>query len=334
MVPATKFDDQLRAALPADWPEVGLLLAVSGGADSVAMLRAAAALQRPLTAQLAVAHFNHRLRGRESQADERFVVALCQLLGLDCSVGQAPQGIEEGEAGARKARYDFLQQTAERLGTRYLATAHTADDQAETILHHMLRGTGLAGLAGMPWLRPLGPAVTLVRPMLNRTRAEVLAYVAALDQPYREDQSNRDLKFTRNRIRHELLPLLKRDYSPSVVDSLSRLGVLAGEVQQMIEARACQVLQDSVIDGVPHRVTLDARKLAVEDVHVVREALVLLWRSQGWPLGSMGFDEWRLLAEMAIEPDSPARPKTRKRVFPGAITAHRRGNQLVLSVAT
>ena len=139
-----------------------------------------------------------------------------------------------------------MQSTAERLGARYVVTAHTADDQAETILHRILRGTGVAGLAGMRRARPLGPAATLIRPLLDVRRAEILAYLSELQQPFQDDASNSDLGFTRNRIRHELLPRLAADYNSDVVAALLRLGQTAHDAQQHIDAAVEELLCDVV----------------------------------------------------------------------------------------
>lgn len=327
--------------LPMNWQDLTVLVAVSGGADSVSLLRAmvelraTAGLRAAGAGRLVVGHFNHRLRGEHAEADEQFVIRLCEQLSLDCQVGRAgTPGVLVGgdglEAAARDARYEFLQHTAEQLGARYVVTAHTADDQAETILHHVLRGAGLAGLAGMRRTRPLGPAVTLIRPMLNVTRDEVLGYLAALDQPFREDATNRDRQFMRNRIRHELLPLMKRDYSPAIVDSLLRLGKLAADAQRLIDADAQRLLDASIVHADAARVTLDCRQLAGADRHLVREALVTVWRRQQWPLQAMGFAEWDLLADMALTLESAAGAENCKRIFPGAITAQRQDEQLAM----
>ena len=156
------FEAQLAAAWPPeDWQDVTVVLAVSGGADSVALLRAMTAVRGGGEGRLAAAHLNHQLRGAESDGDEAFVVELCGRLGIACEVGRTPAGelaAESGdgiEAAARDARYRFLAATAARLGARFVATAHTADDQAETILHRILRGTGIGGLAGIARTRPL-----------------------------------------------------------------------------------------------------------------------------------------------------------------------------------
>ena len=235
--------------------------------------------------RLAVAHFNHRLRGGQSDADEQFVVELCGSLGLDCHVGRAEgtpiESAGDGlEATARAGRYAFLRQTAERIHARYVVTAHTADDQAETILHHVMRGTGLAGLEGIARVLPLGPAVSLVRPLLDASRAEVIDYLSSLDQPFCQDATNDDWQFTRNRIRHELLPLLARDYSPGVVAALVRLGALARDAQDVLEAVGEASLDRSLVESDAARLVLDCRALDAEHRHVVREMLIAAWRRQ------------------------------------------------------
>src|SRR5688572_29033082 len=208
------YDFELRLATdwpPAAWREVTVIAAVSGGADIVALLRALLAIRQQGAGRQVAAHCNHRLRGAESEADAAFVADLCRQLGLTCEIGivdvsQAANSGDGLEAAAREARYGFLKSVAARHGARYLATAHTADDQAETLLHRIVRGTGLAGLAGIPRVRPLNELTTLIRPLLGARRSEVLAYLADIGQEYRHDASNLDRRFTRNRIRHELLP--------------------------------------------------------------------------------------------------------------------------------
>ena len=173
---------------------------------------------------------------------------LARQLGLACEVADGRRrsgGWHRGqgiEATARRARYAVLEEMAGRSGARFVVTAHTADDQAETILHRILRGTGLRGLGGMARSRRLGPA-TLLRPLLGIGRAELAAYLRDRRQAFRTDASNRDLRFARNRIRNELLPLLLAHYNPAVVDALLRLGELAGESQSLIDAMVRDVAQ-------------------------------------------------------------------------------------------
>jgi tRNA(Ile)-lysidine synthase len=327
---ASNFAQRLALAWPpAGWRDLTVLVAVSGGADSVALLRGLAEIQLAGPGRLVGAHFNHRLRGADSDADEQFVVELCRSLSQECEVGRADASLAAAgsdglEAAARTARYCFLQAAAERLGARYVVTAHTADDQAETILHRVVRGTGLAGLAGMPRFRPLGPAVTLLRPLLGLRRSDVAAYLAELGQPYREDATNADASFTRNRIRHELLPQLAKQYNPLVVEALLRLGRLAGEAQSVISTEVDALLLNCLRRESPNRISIDCRELAALPRAIVRELLVIAWRGQGWGEQSMGFDHWERLADL-VQNASPA-----ALTLPGAVQATRSGHELTL----
>jgi tRNA(Ile)-lysidine synthase len=354
---------RFEIALTNSWPparrqDVTVLLAVSGGADSVALLRGMAALGPASAGKLVVAHYNHRLRGDESDADERFVVELAGRLDLEVRVGRAlapppgpsesaepddrraasaaddpadriaPQAPRTSEERSRGARYDFLAHTARELGARYVATAHTADDQVETVLHHVLRGTGLAGLAGMPAARELTPGIALVRPLLAMRRSEVLAYLSELGQAFRDDDTNRDLGYTRNRLRHELLPRLAADYNPRIVDALLRLGALAADAKSFIEAQASSLAERCVTQSGPARILIDTTLLSTAPRALVREVLIAAWRAQGWPMQGMGYDQWELLATLAA---GPAGSQTSKRVLPGEVLAERAEDRLTLS---
>ena len=307
---------------PSAWQDTGVLVAVSGGVDSVALLRALAALKTTGRGRLAVAHFNHRLRADAGQ-DAEFVAELAGRLELPIELGQADTAATaradgDGiEAAARHERYRFLQSAAERIGTRYVVTAHTADDQAETILHRIIRGTGIAGLAGMRRVRPLGDAVTLLRPILAINRAEVLAYLTHLGQTHREDPSNASHAHTRNRIRHSLLPLLKADYNSEVMPALLRLGTAAGEAQRIIDHLIDERIEAAVKFPDADRATIDCDSLRDDDRHLIREVFIAIWRRQSWPQQSMGFPQWDRLADMVLA-SGP-----QKQTFPGAISADR-----------
>jgi len=327
------FEHNLHAAWPGLWGGVRVLVAVSGGADSVALLRALARLATAATGTLTVAHFNHRLRGAASDEDELFVAALAKSLKLDFEVGRGdlalPNRMPDGiEAAARQARYQFLTKTAERIGARYVVTGHTADDQAETMLHHIVRGTGLSGLAGMRRVRLLTPAVTLMRPMLELRRADVVAYLAELKQTHRDDATNADRRLTRNRIRHELLPLLGEEYSPAIVDSLLRLGALAGDAQQLIESLAESTLEKMLLSRDERQVILACSFVPTIPPHLLREVFVAIWRKQDWPRQAMGWDQWNQLAELAAAESGPDRAPL---MLPGAIRAQKAGETLVLA---
>ena len=323
---------KIQAALStSDWRSVTSLVAVSGGADSVALMRGLQELQaeRVGLGRLLVVHFNHGLRGLAAAADEAFVVNLASKFGLACVVGRASaaDGITTGdslEAAARDARYAFFRETADQCGARYLWTAHTADDQAETVLHRVLRGTGLSGLAGIPRVRPLSPLTTIVRPMLAVSRAEVLAYLQAIGQSYCEDATNADRAFTRNRLRHELLPLLQEQYNPRIGEVLRQLGALAGEAQEVIQAEVTK-LSERACRFQPQGLLIDLPALRDVAPYLVRELFIYLWQSQAWPLQAMNFEKWHELSALALSSDD------KTSIFPGHIRAQKKGEQLLLS---
>jgi tRNA(Ile)-lysidine synthase len=200
-------------------------VAVSGGPDSVALLHVLDRLRRRRYPSIAltVAHLNHRLRGEESDADERFVRDLAATLGLEFTSTQLDIGALAQKSGrnveevAREERYRFLRHAALRLSARRIATGHTLSDQAETVLMRLVRGAGGEGLSA------IHPVVDdlIIRPLLGATRSEVIAYCEAIDAPYRIDRTNLELNLFRNRIRHDILPRLA-DLNPGVEESLAR----------------------------------------------------------------------------------------------------------------
>ncbi|MCE9545975.1 MAG: tRNA lysidine(34) synthetase TilS [Planctomycetia bacterium] len=330
---------------PADWQPVGVLIGVSGGADSVALLRAMAALCPADGQVVQVAHLNHSLRGAEADADEQFVVELCRGLSVPCHVGRADVAAEAARSGqslettGREARYAFLKRTAEGQGLRYVAVAHTADDQVETVLWRLLRGTGVAGLAGIPRTRSLGDAVTLLRPLLTCRRTDVIDYLTAIGQTYREDASNADVRFTRNRVRRELLPLLRTQYNAHVDDAVLRLATLASEERQIITELVDRLRDLAVMHSVgastqatatttATNLAIDCRQLADVHPYLVRELFVSLWTQQQWPQQAMGFEQWEQLRVLA---QSNAAEGERAAMFPGTIRAERRDSTLMLS---
>jgi tRNA(Ile)-lysidine synthase len=223
-------------------PGAGAVAAVSGGADSVALLLALLALRDALKLKLCAAHLNHLLRGPESDQDEEFVRTLCETHGVELTVRRietragAAQSRRNLEDHARRVRYDFLLETAERRNA-IVATGHTLNDLAETFLLKLFRGAGLTGLAGIyprrENRRPDGSIVPVIRPLIETARPEILEYLARRRQGFREDSSNLDLDLDRNQVRRQLIPLLEARFNPGVVRVIGRTATLLRELEEL-----------------------------------------------------------------------------------------------------
>jgi tRNA(Ile)-lysidine synthase len=237
-----------------------IAVAVSGGADSIALLRVLLELRAELGIVLAVAHFNHGLRAEKSEADQAFVADLTCRHGLEFFAsrsdvrGYASTSKLSLEAAGRELRYAWFAQLADEQRFNSVATAHTLDDQAETVLLKFLRGAGTRGLAGIypQMFRGAERKIRFVRPLLCVTRDEVEAYLSSLGQEWREDESNLDRRFARNRVRHELLPLLEREYNRNIRRVLSDTAEVSRAeeeywhklVEQELESRQIVELRD------------------------------------------------------------------------------------------
>lgn len=299
-------------------------LAVSGGADSVALLRAFAELAPELGVVLFVLHLNHKLRGRHADADERFVAELAGQLSLECRIESCDvQALAAGaglslEAAGRRARYDFLLRAATDLRLDCVATAHTLDDQAETVLLRLLRGAGTTGLAAIHRecrLSALASAALsdettardthvprralsganaeltaprLIRPLLSISRRQVEQYLDSLGQPYRQDVSNLDARFLRNRVRNELLPSLERDYNPRLRQALCETAEIAAAENALLEDLVSAALADAAQDG-----GTELRVLQAQPVALQRRMLRRLCRPHGLALDFMQLEGLR-----------------------------------------
>jgi tRNA(Ile)-lysidine synthase len=283
----------------------GGVLALSGGPDSVCLAK----ILRDLHGQgsiprLVLAHLNHQLRGADSDGDEEFVVKLAHAWGLPCRTQRLDVAAAARQSGAnledtaRQARYDWLTQVAREEGAIWVATGHSADDQAETILFRLLRGSGLQGLAGMAERRVLAPGIDLIRPLLSVRRHAIQAYLDLHEQCYRQDASNQDRHFTRNRLRHELLPLLASQFNPAIAEVLCRLGEQAREAQEELARWAARLLAEAELPRAGGMVVLDAAKVAGAAPHMRRELFRLVWQREQWPMAEMTFEAWDRLARL------------------------------------
>ena len=271
-----------------------LIVGVSGGTDSLALLHILNAVRVRLSFDLHVATLDHGLRGDAGADDARFVQTIAQSWGIEVTAGAADvrafaQSQQIGiEAAARLARYDFLAGVAGAFHATHVAVAHNADDQAETVLFHLLRGSGLTGLAGMSYASPLPghPALTLIRPLLDIPRADLEAYCRDNNLQPRHDASNADVTYTRNRLRHQIIPVL-RDVAPQIERHLRQLADLA-----RVEADFADVSLHQAID--PHVVRTSNRislpRLIFKQMHLALQRRFVLWAARSIAKGEADTD--------------------------------------------
>jgi tRNA(Ile)-lysidine synthase len=281
-----------------------VLVAVSGGSDSVALLRLLRELEQSgeLTV-VGVAHLNHGLRP-DAGHDERFCKSLAEEIGvsfrsevIDVRARAASTGTSIEDAG-RQARYEFFDRVARELDADAIATGHTKDDQAETFLLRLLRGAGPRGLAG------IHPRVgKVVRPLLEIGRDELRAYLTSIGQPFCEDASNADVSIPRNRVRHELLPLLRERFSPTMRDVLAREASIARQDEDRLEQEAIDLASSIVLRG-ETRETVQLDRSALTSLHPALAVRVARLALQYGATGRfVGFDHIERLLEFARQPD-------------------------------
>lgn len=285
-------------ALPARRQK--LIVGVSGGRDSVLLLHL---LLRAGWQKLVVAHFNHGLRGRQSGQDARFVRALARRHGLPLEIRRtdvarlAKEQKQSLETAAREARHAFFREVASRHGTRQIVLAHHADDQAETILANLCRGAGLNGLAGMRAVQPFDGLV-LRRPMLGMERTDIDRQIDCLGLSYREDASNLSGEHRRNRLRHEVLPLLDEVFARRVAPLFVRTGLQARRAGEALEAQARAFLAEPASMDAERRLRLDA---PWQTLPVAIQTLVLRhWLRDVWHVPDLGHAETEQALAMLV----------------------------------
>jgi tRNA(Ile)-lysidine synthase len=305
----------LKFSLPMDTtllkPGLRLAVGVSGGADSVGLLRALHARSNELGLVLHVAHLHHGLRGAEADADLEFVRTLVAELAVPFHearanvAAEAEKARESIEEAARRLRYAWFRELMASGRVEAIATAHTRDDQAETVCAKFLRGAWTEGLGGIHPVIEF-PEGRVVRPLLAATRAEVEAYLTALGQAWREDSSNRHLTFTRNRIRHELLPLLE-EWNPQIREHLAQMSSLAREEEAWWLAELARIAPQILLAGRPVRgggrasgdgLALDAKRLAA--LHPALQRRLLRYAAQQLD-ASLDFPATEALRALALE---------------------------------
>lgn len=334
---------------PKRWREVTVVVGVSGGADSVALLYllhqlskgesiADSTLKSSAGGELIVAHYNHRLRGSESEQDECFVRGLARELGLNCVVGDANNSldgsadlfkvVQDSEESWRNQRYAFFEKVAHDAGARYVALAHHGDDRIETVLHHILRGTGISGLAALKPFRGLGEDVVIARPLLCSNRNTIEAYLAGIGGGYRVDQSNASNRFTRNKIRNQLIPYLEQLGFNHHGASILRLADQAQEIDDWIDKLAVEAM-DKIVFSKGGEVRVHCGQLFEQPRPVQRQVLARLWRQNQWPLGPMNAQAWNRLLALATSSEDERGAVH----LPGGVLAKRSGIWIHLGIS-
>jgi len=314
------------------WQESTIVIAASGGADSTALVEALFRI-RPDPVRLIVAHYNHALRGEESDADQAFVESQAARLGIACIIKRANQTdvSNRSENHLRKLRHQFLKEVAASHHARWIAMAHQADDQLETFLHHLLRGSGPSGLSGIPTIRPIDSVTSIVRPLLGVHRREILDYLSKRNQTFRVDSSNGSSDYTRNRIRNELLPSLRTFAQSESVDvRLLHARELIAEQHAVFRSLADRWLakigyaSEETFDASTGNAT-HAKPFSVpipmcrnEPWPIVREAFVMIWHRMNWPLREMSHKHWRKMERLVELASQTTHPKQLE--LPGQIT--------------
>ena len=325
-----------------DAPTTGgqpVVVAVSGGMDSMVLLDLLVRFNqaRGWGLQLHVAHLNHQLRRQASDEDAEFVAAQARNHRVPCtleSVDVAARSREWGvsiELAARRCRYEFFERLCLRLGARVVVLAHHADDNVETVLQRILRGTGIRGLAGIRSVRAIreGSDIFLFRPLLQIRRAEIETHAKSREVPFRQDASNKEAIYARNRLRNELLPLLREAYNPHVDDALTRLAEQAGALDAYLSESCTRMLDSIIIEHYDRRIVLHAPSLArrprVIQTQQIREVINRL----GVGEGDVTFGHLNSVADLLASDEG-----TKEVHLPGSLRVIRRYSRLVFELTT
>ncbi len=305
-----------QATLPVEsWARHRVLVAVSGGADSVALFRTMVRLKDDLDGagwaveagiRPEVVHINHAVRGSDADADADFVQALANEFAvgfhqrtLTWAENVPGHGVSENEL--RNLRYDAILDVARTIGARYVFTGHHQDDQVETILFRIFRGTGLAGLAGIPAIRVVDESVSLVRPLLSVNRASIMEALGELQQGHRADASNDADHYSRNYLRNRLLPEVREYFGPHVDQAMLRLSQHAEDAMGAESAAVDKFLETIGWTADRRAIELPVARLKGLKASILRAVLLRLWKHNRWPVGDMTYEHWCLISALVQE---------------------------------
>lgn len=271
-------------------PGERVLVGISGGPDSVTLLHVLKRIEKDMGIEVYAAHVHHGIRGTVADRDAEFVARLCQQWDVPLFVKRAdvPRLADEGgmtlEEAGRIARYRFFDEVLHDIGGHKVALGHNRDDQAETILHHILRGTGMQGLQG---IRPVRQN-KFIRPLIEVSRAEIEEYCHQNGLEFRIDATNRDVAYTRNRIRHELIPYIKQHFNSSIVDALVRMGTIVRDEEDFLQVYCREEYNRLVEASDQDRLSIDLKGFLMRPIAVRRRVLRMVLLTIGGTLDEIG----------------------------------------------
>jgi tRNA(Ile)-lysidine synthase len=303
-----------------------ILVACSGGPDSVALFHVLGELQEILNVQLGVAHFDHRIRP-ESEDDRDFVRRLAEEKSLPFyteSADVAARSRKNGcslEEAARHCRYEFLESTADGHAYGKIAVGHNRDDRIETVLFNIVRGTGISGLKGIPPRRG-----RIIRPLMSMSRKEILKWLKSRKFKYRIDATNKDPAYTRNRIRHRLLPYIRRNFNPDFDNAVERLSLISGEIDDYITAEALDSMDELILEDSAAKIILDLNLFLSYHVALRRIIVRELLKRISGIYYSPDYNTIDSFLEFC------ARNDTGKKIFPHGVVAELIGGRIVFGI--
>lgn len=307
-----------------------VLIAVSGGADSVALARVLVELRDQFSLRLAVAHLDHGLRGAASGRDAVFVARFAESLGLpfhteaaDVPAFQKTNRLSTEEA-ARRVRYDFFERIASENRFDKIATGHTADDNAESVLMHLLRGGGLRGLSGIPPVRE----ARYIRPLIRLHRADILEFLDIRGHCYVEDETNADLSFHRNRVRHELLPLLRERYNSGIGEALNRLADICRDDAEWLGPMVAEACERATLERSDRSIALSIRAFGRFHPALARRVIRHAIEAVKGDLRRLTMRHTEAVLTLALDPGPQGAKKPRWIDLPDRIRLIRHGERL------
>ncbi len=276
-------------------PNDNIVVGVSGGSDSVFLLHALVEVKKHLPIFITAAHFNHGIRGEASDRDEQFTRSLCKKKGvpLQGEKWERPDG-SFSEEEARKARYTFFEKVCEAVKADALALAHTRDDDAETILFRFLRGSGLLGLRGIPYTRSFG-SFRIIRPLKEISKEEICSYLREKKISWCEDASNFDLRYTRNRIRHHLLPLLEKEFNPKIREGLVRFGRNVAEDYEYLQKEGDAAFEKTVLTEGKRSIVFKRKAFQTFPPAIQKQLFRQAVRRLGADMDEIGYSDWEMV---------------------------------------